>query len=156
MKKHRWHAWDSNLGRQDGRCRRFHWAMAAPHVWTDCYIDNAQSLEIQRWKFAKVVAKFFPVWLLPWTGVWSGVWCPINFPRKERLTVSCDDLCNKQWIYLLLLNSVTRLGNLLDFGHLFKAFATINLPKSSTFLGNFCKGVKIYHFSSEIIFGQLL
>ena len=34
--------------------------------------------------------------------------------------------------------------------------ATINLPKSPTFLGNFYKDVKIYHFSSEIIFGQLL
>ena len=31
--------------------------------------------------------------------------------------------------------SVTRLGNLLDFGHLFKQLATIDLPKS--FLGNF-------------------
>ena len=31
----------------------------------------------------------------------------------------------------------------------------MNLPKSPTFLGKFCKGVKIYHFSSEIIFGQL-
>ena len=31
-----------------------------------------------------------------------------------------------------------------------------NLPKSPTFLGNFIKNVKIYHFSSEIIFGQLL
>ena len=30
------------------------------------------------------------------------------------------------------------------------------MPKSLLFLGNFCKGVKIYHFSSEIIFGQLL
>ena len=30
------------------------------------------------------------------------------------------------------------------------------MPKSLTFLGNFCEGVKIYHFSSEIIFGQLL
>ena len=37
-----------------------------------------------------------------------------------------------------------------------KPLATINLPKYPTFLGNFCKGVKIYHFSSEIIFGQLL
>ena len=36
-----------------------------------------------------------------------------------------------------------------------KPLTTINLPKSSTFLGNFCKGVKIYHFSSEIIFVQL-
>ena len=34
--------------------------------------------------------------------------------------------------------------------------ATINLPKSLTFLGNFFKGVKIYHFSNENIFGQLL
>ena len=37
-----------------------------------------------------------------------------------------------------------------------KPLATINLPKSPTFLGNFCKGVKIYHFSIEIILGQLL
>ena len=34
--------------------------------------------------------------------------------------------------------------------------ATINLPKYPTFLGNFCKGVKIINFSNEIIFGQLL
>ena len=34
--------------------------------------------------------------------------------------------------------------------------ATINLPKPPTFSGNFCNGVKIYHFPSEIIFGQLL
>ena len=53
-------------------------------------------------------------------------------------------------------NSVTRLGDLLDFLHIFKALATINLPKSQTFLGNFCKGVKIFNFSREIIFGQLL
>ena len=45
-------------------------------------------------------------------------------------------------------SSVTRLGNYL------KPLATINLPNSPTFLGNFCKGVKIYHCSSEIIFGQ--
>ena len=40
-------------------------------------------------------------------------------------------------------------------GHFLKPLAAINLPKSPTFLGNFCKGVKIFHFSSEIIFGQL-
>ena len=38
----------------------------------------------------------------------------------------------------------------------FALWATINLPKSPTFLGNFCKGVKIFNFSSKIIFGQLL
>ena len=52
--------------------------------------------------------------------------------------------------------SVTRLGDLLDFGQPLKPWATINLSKSPTFLGNFCKGVKVYHFSCEIIFGQLL
>ena len=40
-------------------------------------------------------------------------------------------------------------------GNFSKSVATINLSKSPTFLGNFCKGVKIYHFSGEIIFGQL-
>ena len=42
------------------------------------------------------------------------------------------------------------------FGHFSKPLAAISLPKSSTFLGNFCEGVKIFNFSSEIIFGQLL
>ena len=41
-------------------------------------------------------------------------------------------------------------------GKFLKPLATTNLPKSPTFLGNFCKGVKSNHFSSEIIFGQLL
>ena len=44
----------------------------------------------------------------------------------------------------------------LTLGNFLKTLATINLPKSSTFLSNFCKGVKIFNFSSEIIFGQLL
>ena len=40
--------------------------------------------------------------------------------------------------------------------HFLKPVATINLPKSLTFVVNFFKGVKICHFSSEIIFGQHL
>ena len=52
--------------------------------------------------------------------------------------------------------SVTRLGDLLDLGQLLKPLSPNNLPKSPTFLGNFGKGAKIYHFSSEMIFGQLL
>ena len=51
---------------------------------------------------------------------------------------------------------MTRLGDFLHFGQLFKPLAPINLPKYPTCLGNFCKGVKIYNFSGEIIFGQLL
>ena len=54
---------------------------------------------------------------------------------------------------MLQMASVTRLGDLLDFWQLLKPLATINLPKYLTFLGNFCNCVKIYHFSSEIIFG---
>ena len=40
-------------------------------------------------------------------------------------------------------------------GHFSKPVATISLPKSLTFLGDFCKGVKIFNFSSEIILGNL-
>ena len=66
-------------------------------------------------------------------------------PSPEQLPPTAD-----------VVSSVTRLGDLLDFGQPFKALATINLPKSPTFLGNFCKGVKIIHFYSEINFRQLL
>ena len=52
--------------------------------------------------------------------------------------------------------SVTRLGDLLDFGQPFKAGGNNYFTQIATLLGNFCKGVKIYHFSNEIIFGQLL
>ena len=41
-------------------------------------------------------------------------------------------------------------------GNFSKPVATMNLPKSPTFFSNFCKGVKILNYSSEIIFGQLL
>ena len=37
-----------------------------------------------------------------------------------------------------------------------KPVATIILPNLSTFLGNSCKSVKIFHSSSEIRFGQYL
>ena len=55
-----------------------------------------------------------------------------------------------------IVTSVTKFGDLLDFGQLLKPLAIINLPKSPTVLGNFCVGAKIFNFSSEILFGQLL
>ena len=36
-------------------------------------------------------------------------------------------------------------------GKFLKPLATINLPKSPTFLGDFCKGAKIYHFWTTLI-----
>ena len=41
-------------------------------------------------------------------------------------------------------------------GNFLKPLATIILPKSPTFLGIFFTCVKIYHLSSEIIFGKLI
>ena len=52
--------------------------------------------------------------------------------------------------------SVTRLGDLLHFGQLFKACGNNYLPKLPTFFCNFYKGVKKIHFSNDIIFGQVL
>ena len=63
--------------------------------------------------------------------------------------------CTSEWEYLPTA-SVTRLGDLLNFVQLFKAFGNNFLPKSPTFFGNFSKGVKIDHFSGEIIFRELL
>ena len=41
-------------------------------------------------------------------------------------------------------------------GNFLKPLATINLHQSPPFLGNFYKGIKIIHISSETISGQLL
>ena len=41
-------------------------------------------------------------------------------------------------------------------GNFSKPVATISLPKSHTFLGNFYKGAKIFNFSGEIILGNIL
>ena len=55
-----------------------------------------------------------------------------------------DYQCDQIWRFFWIL------------GNFLKPLATIILPKSPTFLGKFCKDVKIFHFSSEINFGQLL
>ena len=46
-KKRRWCAWDSNAGLLDGRCRRIHWAMAAPFL-LKCF-NGKLSLIVQLW-----------------------------------------------------------------------------------------------------------
>ena len=50
--------------------------------------------------------------------------------------------------------SVTRLGNLLHFGQLFKASGNNYFAQIVYILGNYWKGVKIFDFSCEIIFGN--
>ena len=50
----------------------------------------------------------------------------------------------------------TRLGDFLHFGQLFKAAGNNYFAQISHIFGNSCKGNKIFNFSSEIIFGQLL
>ena len=65
-----------------------------------------------------------------------------TFFRMERTPFSCK---RPVWPDLAI---YWTLGNFL------KPLAAISLPKSPTVLGNFCKGVKICHFSSEIIFGH--
>ena len=48
-------------------------------------------------------------------------------------------------------SSVTRLGDLLDFGQLYKAFGNNKFAQISHILRNFCKGVKMYHFWATFI-----
>ena len=52
-------------------------------------------------------------------------------------------------------NIVTRLGDLLHFGQLFKDCGNNYFAQIVHILGDFCIVVEIFHFSSEISFGQL-
>ena len=103
--------------------------------------------------------KLWPLWtFLAWP-----FW-PSSFVRSlskatknvHNIFDSRSPVTEKVCFIFLIETSLTRLGDLLDFGfgQLFKAF--VNLPKSLTCLDNFCIGVKSYHFSTEIIFRQLL
>ena len=61
-------------------------------------------------------------------------WC-VNSPHFYRNSINGS-----------IPGSVTRLGDFCTLGNHSKLGATIILPKSSTLLYNFCKGVKIIHF----------
>ena len=52
--------------------------------------------------------------------------------------------------------SVTRLGDLLHFGQLFKACGNNYFTQIAHIIRQFLLGLEIFHFSSESIFGQLL
>ena len=51
---------------------------------------------------------------------------------------------------------MTWLGDLLHFGQLFKACGNKYFAQIAYIFSNFCNYVEIFHFASEIIFGQLL
>ena len=74
--------------------------------------------------------------------------------HTTRVTQTAGSCVNQPLISLT--GSVTSSAIYWTLGHFLKPLATINLLKSPTILDNFCKGVKIYHFSSEIFFEQLL
>ena len=65
----------------------------------------------------------------------------MNRLRRQRiLLVTLGTLWSGLWPVLPDLAIYWTLGNFL------KPLVTINLPQSPQFLGNICKGVKIYHF----------
>ena len=69
-----------------------------------------------------------------------------------KLTGSVVNNSHRGLSPILLASSVTRLDDLLPFGLLFKACVDNYFGQIAHVLGRFCKGVKIFHFSSEIIF----
>ena len=74
----------------------------------------------------------------------------MNRLRRQRiLLVTLGTLWSGLWPVLPDLAIYWTLGNFL------KPLVTINLPQSPQFLGNICKGVKIYQFSCGIISGHL-
>ena len=62
----------------------------------------------------------------------------------------------KYFLTISIRISVTRSDDLLDLGQLLQAFGNNLFVQISHILREFLKGVKIYHFSIEIIFGQVL
>ena len=68
----------------------------------------------------------------------------VGLPKSARL----QQISAKYFKYCWWWPVWPELAIFCTLGNFLKPFATINLPKSPTFLDNFCKRVKIYHFSS--------
>ena len=75
--------------------------------------------------------------------------------ENENIYIYQQELYLSNFWHLPLPCSVTRLGDFVDFGQILKPVATISLPNSTTFLGNFCKGVKIFSFSNNHLWATL-
>ena len=94
--------------------------------------------------------------------IFSNATLNLQFSKKKYFTAVTLEhfytkLKNLFISYECTYSSVTRMGDLLHFGQLFKAFGNNYFAQITHILGNFCKVVnKIFKFSSEIIFGQLL
>ena len=79
------------------------------------------------------------------------VWIPLT---SISLSAHITKITNKikRMVMALLINALWSIFCAL--GNFLKPLATINLPKSLTLLGNFCKGVKIYHFLVKSFLGN--
>ena len=84
------------------------------------------------------------------------VWSDLVTAKNARSGSASADQTDLSDNIMVAVSSVTRLSDLLIFGQLFKACGNNYFAQIGTFLSNFWKGVKIFHFSSEIILRQLL
>ena len=72
----------------------------------------------------------------------TGEWEYLSEWATQQLYVTAPPATPRPVSVLINLTvSVTRLAIYWNLGHFLKPAATINLPKSPTFLGNVCKGV---------------
>ena len=92
---------------------------------------------------AHLKRRFLPAWLFS---------APIT--STFLLNRHSHPYAHQQYLYVKYA-SVTRLGDLLHFGQLFKACGINYFAQIALNLGNFCKVVKIFQLAWEIIFGQL-
>ena len=87
---------------------------------------------------------------------------PASATRHQKdlyLDCTVSQLCRSSTLGFRIIKkylvfSVTSLGDLLDFGQLFKAFGNnifVQVSYIPTFLGNFCKGVKIFNIFETFI-----
>ena len=131
----------------------------SPNSPKSCQKSRCSStyIRVKLFKLAQKFANHLGHFVICWS-LWSYKICPIwsrcsaiklsEGKFFQRLSLSCifwyHDQCDQIWRFFAL------------WATFLKPLATINLHKSLTFLCIFCKGVKIYHFSSAFIFGQLL
>ena len=86
---------------------------------------------------------------------WRSRRLPRHDPCPKTGSGHCKRLLSDGPILWWGSDTVDQIGRFISLWATFQSLWNNYFPKLPTFLGNFCKGVKVVHFSSEINFGQL-
>ena len=117
-KKHRWCAWDSNPGPQDGRCRRIHWAVVATPTAHSLYCESSSIRYMSTWMIRGTAFRAVD-WILDCNRLI--LYCHKSFWNFWHIQIETSDPLESvraSWSFVCSKNSMFQLNRTNWFAHI--------------------------------------